>query len=101
MRPPSHPACGLLTPRQRPPAADCQRPDIGAGGVTATHPDVLIVGAGPTGLAAALLLARRGVSVRIIDTAAQATVYSKALAVNSRTLELLHDSGVSARIEAE
>jgi 3-(3-hydroxy-phenyl)propionate hydroxylase len=65
------------------------------------RPAVLIVGAGPTGLAAALLLARRGVSVRIIDTALQPTMYSKALAVNSRTLEMLQDTGVSDRIVAE
>jgi 3-(3-hydroxy-phenyl)propionate hydroxylase len=62
---------------------------------------VLIVGAGPTGLAAALFLARRGVAVRIIDTALHASVYSKALAVNSRTLEMLQDTGVSNRIVAE
>lgn len=65
------------------------------------RPAVLIVGAGPTGLAAALLLARRGVAVRIIDTVLQPSMYSKALAVNSRTLEVLKDTGVSDRIVAE
>ena len=69
--------------------------------MASTRPAVLIVGAGPTGLAAALLLARRGVPVRIIDTGLQPTMYSKALAVNSRTLEMLQDTGVSDRIVAE
>lgn len=64
-------------------------------------PQVLIVGAGPTGLAAALFLTRRGVPVRVIDAADQPTRTSKALGVNPRTLTLLQDSGVTAAIEAE
>jgi 2-polyprenyl-6-methoxyphenol hydroxylase-like FAD-dependent oxidoreductase len=66
-----------------------------------TQPAVLIVGAGPTGLAAALFLARRGVAVRIVDVLPQASMYSRALAVNRRTLEVLHETGVSDRIVAE
>lgn len=64
-------------------------------------PQVLIVGAGPSGLAAALFLSRRGVPVRIIDAAADPTRTSKALGVNPRTLKLLEDTGVTARILAE
>lgn len=62
---------------------------------------VLIAGAGPTGLAAALFLARRGLPVRVIDKAAAPTLTSKALAVNPRTLALLEDSGVTARMLVE
>lgn len=62
---------------------------------------VLIVGAGPTGLAAALFLTRAGVPVRIIDAAAEPTTTSKALAVNPRTLELLEPTGVSARVREQ
>ncbi len=62
---------------------------------------VLIVGAGPTGLAAALFLARLGVAVRLLDAADQPAVTSKALGVNPRTLALLENTGVTARIEAE
>src|SRR5579859_5460239 len=63
--------------------------------------DVLIIGAGPTGLAAALFLAHRQVPVRIVDTAAAPATTSKALAVNSRTLEVLQGTGVDERIVAE
>ncbi|MGV8929104.1 MAG: FAD-dependent oxidoreductase [Brevundimonas sp.] len=64
-------------------------------------PKVLIVGAGPTGLAAALFLSRRGVPVRLIDAAPRPSRTSKALGVNPRTLTLLEDTGVTAAIEAE
>src|SRR6266702_7119557 len=50
--------------------------------------DVLIVGAGPTGLVLALWLAKLGVGVRIIDKTAAPGTTSRALAVQARTLEL-------------
>ena len=57
--------------------------------------DVLVAGAGPVGLAMAVELARYGVSVRIVDKAAQRTDKSKALVLWSRTLELLDSAGCS------
>ena len=56
---------------------------------------VLIVGAGPVGLTMASELARFGISVRIVDKAAQRTDKSKALVLWSRTLELLDRGGGS------
>lgn len=50
---------------------------------------VLIVGAGPTGLAAAMSLARARVPVRIIDRLAAPAPYSRAIGIQARTLELL------------
>jgi 2-polyprenyl-6-methoxyphenol hydroxylase-like FAD-dependent oxidoreductase len=52
------------------------------------HSDVLVVGAGPTGLVLALWLAKFGVETRIIDKAAEPGATSRALAVQARTLEL-------------
>jgi 2-polyprenyl-6-methoxyphenol hydroxylase-like FAD-dependent oxidoreductase len=49
--------------------------------------DVLIIGAGPTGLFLALLLTKLGVSVRILDETAEPGTTSRALAVQARTLE--------------
>jgi 2-polyprenyl-6-methoxyphenol hydroxylase-like FAD-dependent oxidoreductase len=49
---------------------------------------VLIVGAGPTGLAAAMSLARAHIPVRLIDKALQPSPYSRAIGIQARTLEL-------------
>jgi 2-polyprenyl-6-methoxyphenol hydroxylase-like FAD-dependent oxidoreductase len=49
---------------------------------------VLIAGAGPTGLVLALWLNRQGVRVRLIDKAEAPGTTSRALAVQARTLEL-------------
>jgi 2-polyprenyl-6-methoxyphenol hydroxylase-like FAD-dependent oxidoreductase len=50
--------------------------------------DVLIIGAGPTGLVLALWLTKLGVKVRIVDKTAEPGTTSRALAVHARTLEL-------------
>ncbi len=55
--------------------------------------NVLIVGAGPVGLAMAVDLARYGVRVRIVEKAPQRTDKSKALVLWSRSLELMDRMG--------
>ena len=50
--------------------------------------EVLIAGAGPTGLVLALWLTRLGVPVQVVDKAAEPGTTSRALAVQARTLEL-------------
>ena len=53
-----------------------------------TKTDVLIVGAGPTGLALACQLIRYGIDFVIVDQKEGITPYSKAIGVQARTLEL-------------
>src|SRR6266436_1669037 len=57
--------------------------------------DVLIVGAGPTGLVLALWLTRLGVRVRIIDKTTEPGTTSRALAVQAPTLELYRQIGLA------
>lgn len=60
--------------------------------------EVLIVGAGPTGLSLALWLARLGIRVRIIDKATEPGTTSRAVAVQARTLELYRQLGFAKDI---
>jgi 2-polyprenyl-6-methoxyphenol hydroxylase-like FAD-dependent oxidoreductase len=57
--------------------------------------DVLIIGAGPTGLVLALWLTRLGVRVRIVDKTAEPGTTSRALAIQARTLELYSQAGLA------
>ena len=59
--------------------------------------EVLIVGAGPTGLVLAIWLTRLGVRVRIVDKAAAPGTSSRALAVHARTLECMARSASPMR----
>jgi 2-polyprenyl-6-methoxyphenol hydroxylase-like FAD-dependent oxidoreductase len=57
--------------------------------------EVLIIGAGPTGLVLALWLTRMGVRVRIVDKTAEPGTTSRALVVQGRTLELYNQIGIA------
>ncbi|QUH04598.1 FAD-dependent monooxygenase [Saccharopolyspora erythraea] len=56
--------------------------------------EVLIAGAGPTGLALGIQLARRGVAFRIVDAAAEPFGGSRGDGLQPRTLEVFDDLGV-------
>jgi 2-polyprenyl-6-methoxyphenol hydroxylase-like FAD-dependent oxidoreductase len=64
----------------------------------ATDVDVLIVGAGPTGLMAAALLARCGVKLRILDKSETAVHESRAFGVHAKSLELFLNIGLADAI---
>ena len=60
--------------------------------------DVLVAGAGPTGLVLALWLTRAGRRVRIVDKLAAPGTTSRALGVQARTLELYRQLGLADRV---
>ncbi|MBO0680287.1 FAD-dependent monooxygenase [Mycolicibacterium sp. S2-37] len=57
--------------------------------------DVLVVGAGPTGLTLACALAHRGVCAGVVDRQAEGANESRAAVVNARSLEVLEPLGVA------
>ena len=63
--------------------------------------DVLIVGAGPTGLSLARQLARFGVDFCVVEKREGTTPHSKAIGVQARTLEIYDQIGIADRIIPE
>lgn len=63
--------------------------------------DVLVVGAGPSGLMAALCLARLGVGVILVDGKSEPTRESRALAVQARSMEIYAQLGLVDRVVRE
>ena len=66
-------------------------------GVVGT-PDVLVVGAGPTGLMLACELALGGVTVRLLEERTDMPNITRAFAVHARTLELLDARGLADQL---
>ncbi len=62
--------------------------------------DVLIAGAGPTGMVLALALAKQGIRVCIVDQAEGPGTTSRAMAVQARTLELYRPLGLADEVAA-
>jgi 2-polyprenyl-6-methoxyphenol hydroxylase-like FAD-dependent oxidoreductase len=63
--------------------------------------DVLVVGAGPTGLALAASLVDKGVAATVVDRQPAGSNTSRAAVVNARTLEVLGGLDVSRRLVKE
>ena len=60
--------------------------------------DVLVVGAGPTGLMLANQLGRRGIRTMIIDRHAGPSLQTRAIGVQARTMEIYSKLGLADRL---
>src|SRR6202008_2818620 len=81
-----------------PHAASPLRPHLLAMALSKTETQVLIVGAGPTGLALSAELKRQGVDCLVIDRQPAGANTSRACVVHARTLEVLQPLGLSTRL---
>lgn len=57
--------------------------------------DILIVGAGPTGMILAIELARRGINFRMIEKRKEPTTMSRAFTLHAKTMEMLEHMGIA------
>ena len=68
---------------------------------SANSPKVLIVGAGPTGLTAAVELARHGIIPDVIEKRSEASNLSRAVGILPASMDILEPSGVAEAIRQE
>ena len=61
-----------------------------------THVPVLIVGGGPVGLVASLLLSRLGIRSLLVERHPGTAIHPKARGINARTMEIFHQQGIEA-----
>jgi 2-polyprenyl-6-methoxyphenol hydroxylase-like FAD-dependent oxidoreductase len=61
---------------------------------------VLIVGGGPVGLTASILLSQAGVRSLLVERHSGTSIHPKARAINARTMEIFHQCGVEAAIRS-
>jgi 2-polyprenyl-6-methoxyphenol hydroxylase-like FAD-dependent oxidoreductase len=90
---------GDVTDSGRPPTDDAEvhgnRPASHLEDLMTITTDVVVIGAGPTGLALAGELALAGVSCRILERRSREANITRAFAVHARTLELLDARGLA------
>ena len=65
----------------------------------ATDPQVLVVGAGPTGLTTALLLARCGVDALLVERHPATSIFVKSRGIDFRSMEIFRALGITPAIE--
>ena len=64
------------------------------------HTDVLVVGAGPTGLMAGAWLQKFGIDAKVVDLKPGPTKESRALALQARSMEIYRQLGLAEKVKA-
>jgi putative polyketide hydroxylase len=83
---------------------DARRHAARVGATTASNPttttDVLVVGAGPAGLATAVAAARHGARVLVVERRASTSAHPRATGLSTRTMEILRTWGIADAVRA-
>src|SRR5215469_9388248 len=79
------------------PSASAPRSMTRGGAGSRADCQVLVVGAGPTGLVLAAELLARGIRTRVIDKGDRAALQARAIGIHARTLEVLDMMGLAER----
>ena len=61
---------------------------------------MLVVGAGPAGLTAGIMLARYGISVLVVEKRSQISALPRAVAISTRTMEIVRSWGLEQAVRA-
>ena len=67
---------------------------------TLLHTDVLVIGAGPTGLMAGAWLQKFGIDAKVVDLKSGPTKESRALALQARSMEIYRQLGLADEVQA-
>jgi putative polyketide hydroxylase len=64
------------------------------------HVDVAVVGAGPAGLVAGIVLGRYGINVAVVDKRSEGSTLSRATVISTRAMEILRSWGLEADVRS-
>ena len=66
-----------------------------------THYDVLIIGAGPSGLTTAIAAARAGARVLVVEKHPGVSIFPKATGIRGRTMEIMRGWGLEDQVRSK